>query len=70
VSEQDSRPDEDTWTCAKCDVPLEASKVTVAYMGNMFPVDLLRCPKCGQTLVSENLATGRMAELEKTLEDK
>ncbi|MBN1811774.1 MAG: hypothetical protein JXA14_08055 [Anaerolineae bacterium] len=58
------------WLCANCQVPLEAGKVTVSYLDSAFPVELLHCPKCGLALVSEELATGRMAEVEKTLEDK
>ena len=40
----------ETWTCARCDVPLQSGKVTVAYLGNFFPVELLRCPNCGRNL--------------------
>lgn len=58
------------WLCANCQVPLEAGKVTVSYLDSAFPVDLLRCPRCGLVLVPEDLAMGRMAEVEKTLEDK
>lgn len=58
------------WLCANCQVPLEAGKVTVSYLDSAFPVDLMRCPRCGLALVPEDLAMGRMAEVEKTLEDK
>ncbi len=61
---------EKNWLCANCQVPLEVGKVTVSYLGSAFPVDLLRCPRCGLALVPEDLAMGRMAEVEKTLEDK
>jgi len=56
--------------CLQCDLPLEMGKVNVAYLGSMFPVDLLRCPKCGQAFIPEELALGKMAEVEKILEDK
>jgi len=56
--------------CQKCNVPLEVGKVTVQYMENAFPVELLRCPKCGLVFVPETLATGKMLEVEKALEDK
>jgi hypothetical protein len=36
----------------------------------MFPVDLLRCPKCRQVFIPEELARGKMSEVEKLLEDK
>ncbi len=61
---------EKTWLCARCQVPLELGKVTVSYLNGSFPVDLWRCPCCGLALVPEELATGRMAEVEKMLEDK
>jgi hypothetical protein len=42
----------------------------VAYLGNAFPVDLLKCSKCGLVLIPEDLALGKMVEVEKQLEDK
>jgi hypothetical protein len=51
-------------------VPLETGKVNIAYLGSMFPVDLLRCPECGMVNVPEELAIVKMAEVEKLLEDK
>jgi hypothetical protein len=58
------------WICARCNVPLESGKVTVSYLGNAFPVDLLKCPGCGLAFIPEDLALGKMAEVERTLEDK
>jgi hypothetical protein len=58
------------WVCADCGVPLEMGKVDIAYLGNSFPVDLLKCPNCGLALIPEELALGKLAEVEKTLEDK
>ncbi|HOI94695.1 MAG TPA: hypothetical protein PK250_08320 [Syntrophobacter fumaroxidans] len=45
-------------------------KVNVSYLGSSFPVDLPRCPRCGLVFVPEELALGRMAEVERLLEDK
>ncbi|HWR30016.1 MAG TPA: hypothetical protein VN631_09285 [Negativicutes bacterium] len=59
-----------TVICQKCKVPLESGKVTVQYMESAFPVELPRCPKCGLVYVPETLATGKMMEVEKALEDK
>ncbi len=56
--------------CRKCNLPMESGRVTVQYMENAFPVELLRCPKCGLVFVPETLATGKMLEVEKALEDK
>jgi len=59
-----------TWVCFTCNVPLTTGKVRVSYLDSAFPVDLQRCPVCGQNYVPEDLALGKMAEVEKTLEDK
>jgi hypothetical protein len=41
-----------------------------SYLGHVFRTDVPRCPSCGQVFISEELAAGRMAEVETTLEDK
>ncbi|QQE80589.1 DVU_1557 family redox protein [Alicyclobacillus sp. SO9] len=56
--------------CEKCDSQLEPGQVTVSYLGSSFPVELLRCPQCGFVLITEQLALGKMLQVEKTLEDK
>jgi hypothetical protein len=58
------------WSCADCGKPLEVGKVNISYLGSSFPVDLLRCPNCGLVLIPEELALGKMNEVEKALEDK
>jgi rubredoxin len=58
------------WVCADCNVPMQLGKADVSYLGNSFPVDLLKCPNCGLVLIPEELALGKMAEVEKALEDK
>ena len=50
--------------------PLVSGKVDISYLGNSFPVELLKCPNCGLVLIPEELALGKMAEVEKALEDK
>jgi ribosomal protein S27AE len=62
--------DAHNWVCGRCNCALEIKKVNVSYMGSSFPVDLPVCPECGQIYVPEALATGKMAEVEQTLEDK
>jgi hypothetical protein len=57
------------WVCS-CGAPLELGKVNLRYMGSTFTVDLRHCPKCGLVLIPEELAEGRMAEVERILEDK
>lgn len=58
------------WSCAACGEPLVPGKVDIAYMGSSFPVELPVCPKCGLVLIPEELALGKMNEVEKALEDK
>ena len=40
------------------------------YLGHNFHTDILCCPKCGEVFLPEPLVTGRMAEVERELEDK
>jgi Fe-S oxidoreductase len=63
-------PETGSWRCTACDAPLTANQVVVSYLGSVFTISLLTCPACGQTLVPEALALGRMAEVEQLLEDK
>jgi hypothetical protein len=56
--------------CARDGVPLVAGKVEMTYQGHFFPVDLLRCPVCGEVFIPEELAVGRILEVEQTLEEK
>jgi len=58
------------WFCGKCGVSLESAKVEVSYMGSKYPVELPRCPRCGIVFVPEQLALGKMAQIEQLLEDK
>jgi MFS superfamily sulfate permease-like transporter len=59
-----------TWSCASCGGNLELTKVFFSYMKGNFEVDLPACAACGVVLVPESLALGRMAEVERILEDK
>ena len=56
--------------CARCRLVLLPATVTVKYLGNEFPVELLRCPGCGRVHVPEALAMGKMLQVEELLEDK
>ncbi len=56
--------------CAACNVTLEMGKVEASYLGQRFPVELLRCPSCGFVYISEELALGKMLRVEQALEDK
>jgi len=70
MSEKPPAPSDSELICAKCQLPLVLGKVTANYLGNDFPVDLLRCPGCGFTYVPEALALGKMLDVERALEDK
>ena len=57
-------------TCHRCKLSLESARVDFDYMGHTFHIDLPRCPGCRQVFISEDLAKGRMADVEMELEDK
>ena len=56
--------------CFACDKELELIKVTACYLKSEFPTHVLCCPVCGQTYISEQLALQKIAEIERTLEEK
>ncbi len=58
------------WQCYRCHQELVVGPITVNYLGNRFTTDLPHCPDCGLVLVSEELALGKIAEVEQILEDK
>ncbi len=58
------------WSCASCGKPLEIVKVAFSYMKGNFEVPLPACTGCGLVMIPEELATGKMAEAERILEDK
>ena len=63
-------PQDMNWLCRPCRQPLQPGMVELHYMGNVFKVELPVCPKCGAVLIAEDLALGRMLEVEQLLEDK
>ncbi len=66
----DVKPEDLEWKCSKCGEILIVGPVNVEYMGSRFSTELPVCPKCGLVLISEELALGKMAEVEQILEDK
>jgi predicted RNA-binding Zn-ribbon protein involved in translation (DUF1610 family) len=70
LTERINQTERNNWLCASCGIPLQPGKVTVSYLNNAYPVEMLRCPRCGLTWVPEEIALGKMAEVEKILEDK
>ena len=58
------------WICNLCEMPVQEQTVRLQYQRTIFALALPACPKCGMVLISEELATGKMAEAEQALEDK
>jgi uncharacterized Zn finger protein len=58
------------WTCGKCGGELKRGLVKASYLGNSFEVEELKCLNCGLVLIDEELALGKMFEVEQSLEDK
>ena len=56
--------------CAKCRVPLEEGLVDFNYMGYAFSAEVPRCPQCGYVYISEELAAGKIRDVEASLEIK
>jgi len=62
--------DENRLMCARCNAPLEKTETKFDYLGHKFTHRAPKCPVCGMVYVPEELAAGRMAEVETMLEDK
>jgi Fe-S oxidoreductase len=58
------------WKCAACGGALVDREVAMQYLDGLFHVVLPGCPQCGQVLVAERLAQGKMRQVESLLEDK
>jgi ribosomal protein S27E len=61
---------EKKWRCRMCGEELKNTQAICEYMQRSFSEELLRCPKCGQVLITSSLADGKMHEVEEMLEDK
>ena len=64
------KPEDLVWKCADCDRKLEVGPVLVDYLGSNITTELPQCPECHMIYVSEELALGKVAEVEKLLEGK
>ena len=56
--------------CGKCNVKLEEQPAVFQYLGHELTHSVLRCPVCGQVFIPEDLAKGKMHEIESMLEEK
>jgi hypothetical protein len=62
--------EERIWKCGKCNEALVMKKTVFSYLGHTVAHDVQVCPKCGKIYIPQDLAEGKMAELEEKLEDK
>jgi hypothetical protein len=58
------------WKCGICQVELTPKKTVFSCLGHNVSHEVLSCPQCGKIFISEELAEGKMAEVEQQLEDK
>ncbi|NLD18724.1 MAG: DNA-binding protein [Clostridiales bacterium] len=56
--------------CSRCKCPLEFIELRITYLDRHFTHKVPRCPQCGQVFVPQDLAEGKMAQVEKSLEEK
>ena len=56
--------------CRKCLLVMEPAETYFEYLDHGFHTKLLRCPKCGEVYIPEDLVRGKMAEVEQNMEDK
>jgi DNA-directed RNA polymerase subunit RPC12/RpoP len=58
------------WKCGKCKKELVVKKTVFSYLRQPVAHEVTACPECGKIFISEELAEGKMAEVEEQLEDK
>ena len=56
--------------CSRCKKRLVPANTHFSYLGHSFRAEAMRCPGCGQVFLPEELAKGRIAQVEADLEDK
>ncbi|MDR3364611.1 MAG: hypothetical protein LBS91_06670 [Clostridiales Family XIII bacterium] len=61
---------EETLICEYCDAAMQEMEAAFSYLGRSFRHKVMRCPVCGLVYIPEELARGRMREVEMALEDK
>jgi len=62
--------DSESLICEPCNAGMAELDAEFSYLGRSFRHKALRCPVCGFVYVTEELARGRMREVEMALEDK
>jgi ribosomal protein S27AE len=61
---------EEDWRCRKCGGTLVSRKIVFEYLGHTLSHELPACPRCGIVLIPSDIAGGKMADAETSLEDK
>jgi len=56
--------------CVRCEVALVEEKTELRYLGHSVSVKTMKCPRCGQVWLSEELVKGQIKEAEMALDDK
>ena len=56
--------------CRRCQVEMVPKSTFFDYLGHNFHTESRCCPKCGEVYLPEALVKGRMADVERELEDK
>jgi uncharacterized protein with PIN domain len=56
--------------CDRCKVEMQLMEAQFMSLKRSFRHKIPRCPQCGQVYIPEELARGRMHEVETALEDK
>ena len=57
------------WLCGRCEAELVQEDVPTRYAHGGLTMRLLRCPKCGLTLVEKDLAEGSMLDMQGRMEE-
>jgi len=58
------------WKCCKCNEELVLKKTVLNYLGHTVAHEVPTCPTCGKVYIPQELAEGKMAEVEGLLEEK
>lgn len=61
---------EPKFRCLRCDIEMEPRKTYFEYLGHTIHTEVPCCPKCGEVYIPEDLARGKIADIEQILEDK
>jgi hypothetical protein len=58
------------WFCDKCNKEMEEALLSVYYLGVYGTIEGIRCPKCRTCYVPEDIAIGKLARAERSIEEK